>query len=82
MMLIFERHPPPGRALKEVTRCDKLNVAALGNVVPQLHVHIIARRKTDAAWPRPVWNAVPPLDHDPAELARFIAALRREVWLA
>src|ERR1700727_227128 len=32
------------RALKEVTRCDKLNIAALGNVVPQLHVHIIARR--------------------------------------
>src|SRR6201993_1460450 len=49
------------RALKEVTKCDKLNVAALGNAVPQLHVHVIARRKTDAAWPRPVWGAVPPL---------------------
>ncbi len=41
------------RALKDVTKPDKLNIAALGNVVPQLHVHIIARRSTDAAWPRP-----------------------------
>ncbi|EJW10938.1 Diadenosine tetraphosphate (Ap4A) hydrolase and other HIT family hydrolase [Rhodovulum sp. PH10] len=71
-----------GRALKEVTRCDKLNVAALGNVVPQLHVHVIARRKTDAAWPRPVWGHVPPLDHDPTEVDAFIKALRRRIWLA
>src|SRR5712691_8996548 len=39
------------RALKDITKCDKLNIAALGNVVPQLHVHVIARRKNDAAWP-------------------------------
>ena len=44
------------RALKDVTGCDKLNIAALGNVVPQLHVHIIARRHGDAAGPRPVWG--------------------------
>jgi diadenosine tetraphosphate (Ap4A) HIT family hydrolase len=48
------------RALKRVTRCDKLNIAALGNVVAQLHVHVIARRRSDAAWPKPVWGAVPP----------------------
>lgn len=69
------------RALKEVTKCDKLNIAALGNVVPQLHVHIIARRKTDAAWPRPVWGAVPPLTHDPEELKLFISAIRKKIWL-
>src|SRR4029077_2940595 len=39
------------RALKDATRCDKLNVAAIGNVVPQLHVHVVARCKDDAAWP-------------------------------
>ena len=71
-----------GRALKEVTKCDKLNVAALGNVVPQLHVHIIARRTTDAAWPRPVWGVMPPLAHDPEELQLFISALRRKIWLS
>ena len=35
---------------------DKMNIGALGNVVPQLHVHIIARFKDDAAWPNPVWG--------------------------
>lgn len=69
------------RALREVTQCDKLNIAALGNAVPQLHVHIIARRKTDAAWPRPVWGAVPPLNHDPEELKLFISTIRKKIWL-
>ncbi len=70
------------RALKAVTACDKLNIAALGNVVPQLHVHIIARRHTDAAWPKPVWGAAPARAHDTAELEDFIAALRRKIWIA
>ena len=69
------------RALKDITKCDKLNVAALGNVVPQLHVHIIARRKTDAAWPRPIWGVMPPLAHDAAEVQSFISELRRKIWL-
>ncbi len=70
-----------GRALKEITKCDKLNVAALGNMVPRLHVHIIARRTSDAAWPRPVWGVVPPLAHDAAEVQAFISAIRRKIWL-
>ena len=69
------------RALKEVTQCDKLNVAALGNAVPQLHVHIIARRTTDAAWPRPVWGVQPPLPYDAKQSKTLIAALRRKIWL-
>ncbi|MBR0823679.1 MULTISPECIES: HIT family protein [Bradyrhizobium] len=69
------------RALKEITKCDKLNVAALGNLVPQLHVHIIARRTGDAAWPRPVWGVMPPLAHDATEVQNFISALRRKIWL-
>jgi len=70
-----------GRTLREVTECDKLNIAALGNVVPQLHVHVIARRASDAAWPKPVWGAVPALAHDKAALERFIQTLRRKLWL-
>ena len=70
-----------GRALKDITKCDKLNVAALGNMVPQLHIHLIARRSSDAAWPRPVWGVMPPLAQDPEELQNFISALRREIWL-
>jgi diadenosine tetraphosphate (Ap4A) HIT family hydrolase len=69
------------RALKEITKCDKLNIAALGNVVPQLHVHVIARRTGDAAWPRPVWGAVPPIPHVTEEVQHFISALRRKIWL-
>jgi diadenosine tetraphosphate (Ap4A) HIT family hydrolase len=68
------------RALKAVTPCDKLNVAALGNVVPQLHVHVIARRRGDPAWPKPVWGAVPARDYDPAERERLVVDLRRELW--
>jgi diadenosine tetraphosphate (Ap4A) HIT family hydrolase len=69
------------RALKEITQCDKLNIAALGNLVPQLHLHIIARRSSDAAWPRPVWGVMPPLAHDAEEVQTFISALRRKIWL-
>jgi diadenosine tetraphosphate (Ap4A) HIT family hydrolase len=69
------------RALKDITKCDKLNIAALGNVVPQLHVHVIARRTGDAAWPRPVWGVAPPLPHDAEEVQTFISALRRKIWL-
>ncbi len=69
------------RALREITKCDKLNIAALGNVVPQLHVHIIARRRTDAAWPKPVWGAAEPLPFDPDALEDFRKAVRARVWL-
>ncbi len=71
-----------GRALKDIAKPDKLNIAALGNVVPQLHVHIIARKTTDAAWPKPVWGVVPARDYDPQDVETFIADLRRKIWLS
>jgi diadenosine tetraphosphate (Ap4A) HIT family hydrolase len=64
-------------ALKAVATFDKLNVAAIGNVVAQLHVHVIGRRHSDKAWPKPVWGAVPATAYDPAVRDGFIAALRR-----
>ncbi|HZR62651.1 MAG TPA: HIT family protein [Xanthobacteraceae bacterium] len=67
------------RALKDETRCDKLNVAAIGNVVPQLHIHIVARTRGDALWPKPVWGAAPPRAYDAAGLERFVAAMRERV---
>lgn len=39
------------------SKADKINVAALGNMVPQLHIHIVARFTNDPAWPNPVWNS-------------------------
>jgi diadenosine tetraphosphate (Ap4A) HIT family hydrolase len=51
----------------------KLNVAALGNVVPQLHVHVIARSLDDAAWPRPVWGVGDRIPYEP-EAGQVLAA--------
>lgn len=56
------------RSLENEFAGDKLNIAALGNIVPQLHVHHIVRYKTDAAWPAPVWGRVPALAYDESEL--------------
>jgi diadenosine tetraphosphate (Ap4A) HIT family hydrolase len=64
-------------AMQEAFAADKMNVAALGNVVPQLHVHVIARRVDDAAWPRPVWGAVPRRAYAGDEREAAIARLRR-----
>jgi diadenosine tetraphosphate (Ap4A) HIT family hydrolase len=69
------------RALRAVTDCDKLNIAALGNVVPQLHVHVIARFRSDAAWPKPVWGVMPPRPYDREELHSFGQPLRKKIWL-
>ena len=67
------------RALKNITRCDKLNIAALGNQVPQLHVHVIARRHTDAAWPKPVWGVKPPLAYEKGRQHAFLESLRQSL---
>ena len=58
---------------------DKLNVAALGNVVPQLHIHHIARYKTDVAWPAPVWGRVAVKPYSEDELAAVVQSLLSEL---
>jgi diadenosine tetraphosphate (Ap4A) HIT family hydrolase len=70
------------RVLKDVTRCDKINIAAIGNIVPQLHVHIAARRKDDPLWPKPVWGAAPPRVGDKVAFERFISTVRGVLGLA
>ena len=55
-LLLMKESAKLSLLLKEVFNPDKLNVAALGNMVPQLHIHHIARFKSDAAWPAPVWG--------------------------
>ena len=69
------------RSLKEITKCDKLNVAALGNLVPQLHVHVIARRTSDVAWPRPVWGVAPAVAYGDNAQRTLIEAVRRKLGL-
>ena len=63
------------RALMKLFKPDKLNIAALGNQVPQLHIHHIARFQTDAAWPAPVWGKFPPQAYTATEAAAHIQHL-------
>lgn len=64
-------------ALRAVAPCDKLNLGALGNIVRQLHVHVIARAEGDAAWPGPVWGHGARVARDDEGAAALIAALRK-----
>ncbi len=71
-------------ALSDVFEVDKVNVAALGNIVSQLHVHVVGRRKTDAAWPQPVWgNGTPEpyADHALRDINKKIRAALGDVSL-
>jgi diadenosine tetraphosphate (Ap4A) HIT family hydrolase len=69
-------------AIKAISACDKVNVAALGNVVSQLHVHVIARSRGDAAWPRPVWGVAPARSYEPKALQSRLAELRQQLRLS
>jgi diadenosine tetraphosphate (Ap4A) HIT family hydrolase len=71
--VLFEEIVAAMAALKAATGCDKLNVAALGNRVRQLHVHVIARFAGDAAWPDPVWGAGAAVAYEPQARDRLIA---------
>ncbi|WP_314409298.1 HIT domain-containing protein [Pseudomonas kuykendallii] len=63
-------------ALKDTFAADKINVAALGNVVSQLHMHVIARRRSDVAWPAPVWGKHPPKPYEAAQVDTIKDKLR------
>ena len=60
-------------ALQDLTAAHKLNIAALGNVVAQLHVHVIARKRDDPAWPKPVWGFGTPEPYDAVTRTAFVA---------
>ncbi len=70
-----------GRALMQIFGGHKLNVAALGNVVPQLHVHHVVRQPTDPAWPAPVWGRLPRQPYADAQAQQCIGALRASLQL-
>lgn len=62
--------------LKDTFSADKMNIATLGNMVPQLHVHVIVRRKDDAAWPAPVWGKHEPRPYRAEEILAVREKLR------
>src|SRR5262245_59359930 len=65
---LIEEIARASRCLEALFTPTKINVGALGNLVPQLHVHVIARSTDDPAWPGPVWGAVPPERYSPEDL--------------
>ena len=62
--------------LKDTFAADKMNVATLGNVVSQLHMHVVVRRREDAAWPAPVWGKQPAQPYSGEQVAAIKAKLR------
>ncbi|OEJ65127.1 HIT family protein [Magnetovibrio blakemorei] len=70
------------KALKTLFAPDKMNVANLGNIVEQLHIHIIARYKTDLAWPGPVWGKRPPVAYEAQALDALVEKLRTALTIA
>ena len=63
------------KTLREVTSAKKMNVAALGNMVPQLHVHVVARFSNDEAWPAPVWGVGEAVPYAPEVAEALIASV-------
>ena len=55
---------------------DKINVGIIGNLVPQLHVHVVSRKRGDAVWPATVWGAGQPEHYGAAELMRVVGEIR------
>ncbi len=66
-------------ALRAVAPCDKLNLGALGNIVRQLHLHVVARTPGDAAWPGPVWGSGKAVPYTADALDARLGALRRRL---
>lgn len=67
--------------LNELYKPDKLNIAAIGNLVPQLHVHHVVRYRTDKAWPAPVWGKLPAIAYSEQELADTLSLIADECGL-
>jgi len=65
------------KILREYFPCEKINIGALGNIVRQLHVHVIARTSQDEAWPGPVWGQGKARAYSPSELKALIQKLQR-----
>lgn len=74
--VLIEEAARTAQAMERLYKADKMNVAALGNQVPQLHVHVIARFTTDPAWPTPVWGKGKAEPYDAAAMESAIAAVK------
>lgn len=69
------------KCLAEAFQADKMNVAALGNVVPQLHLHHVVRYKNDLAWPGPIWGKAPPIQYTHHEFTARVLSIYKALEL-
>lgn len=74
--VLWEESDRVSKVLVQLFQPTKLNIAALGNMVPQLHIHHIVRFTTDAAWPAPVWGKVPAKSYSTEVLEQRVSQLR------
>ena len=78
-MVLIEEIARAARALKTATGAAKINVGALGNIVPQLHVHVVARKTDDPAWPGPVWGCGAREPYGEKRITATVARLKGEL---
>lgn len=79
--ILMEEIAATAQALRDVSSPHKLNVAALGNVVPQLHIHVVARFENDPAWPNPVFGHGERKPYEEAAAQAFAQAIARRLNL-
>ena len=74
-MTLSREYCRAGERLKALTGCKKINICAIGNNVPQLHIHVIARNESDPVWPSPVWSRGYAVPYEAAALAEILGHL-------
>jgi diadenosine tetraphosphate (Ap4A) HIT family hydrolase len=77
--VVIEEIARAGSGLKALTGAAKINTGALGNLVPQLHIHVVARKPGDAAWPGPVWGQGATVPYEPAARDALLKELARSL---
>ena len=73
---LFDYSQQLGAGIKQAFQCHKINIAALGNVVEQLHIHVIGRQIDDPAWPGPVWGHSPAIPYTEQQLSARLKHLK------
>jgi len=77
--LLIEESCALASTLAALYRADKMNIAAIGNLVPQLHIHHIVRYRTDKAWPAPIWGKFDSIPYHEEEINTAITRLKIEL---
>lgn len=80
--VLMEEIALASQALRALPGLDKINVGALGNIVRQLHIHVVARKIGDAAWPGPVWGSGEALRYEEREARERVEAFRRALAIS